>query len=457
MRRSARTQCCTEVCGEEARDKVNERHCYLTPECVFYLKKMRFRLLKRNLLALLGISFVVVTLLFSTRVLLVSDDTSGPGNTVKKNPGVSSSDPVKLNFRSLSELTQSVYSANLKQSVYNADRFPGDPRLVLVVQVHNRPEYLRLLIKSLAKAAEVHSFLLIFSHDYFSEEINTIVQGITFCKVLQIYFPFSTQLYPREFPGQDPRDCPRDISKDRALETECLNAEHPDSYGHYREAFITQTKHHWWWKLHFVWERVQAMQGYSGYAVFLEEDNYILPDFFHFYKSMIEFRKNNCPDCDLLALGNHNGLDGFTALSNKVLTTGWMSTKHNIGMAISREVYYKLMGCSNEFCTYDDYNWDWTLQHISGTCISKPLKVAAALGSRVLHTGDCGLHQKENCRPEWAAQKVDEGLQKAKAGLFPPSLVLDGAEPVAHKAHMKNGGWGDIRDHILCNNYAKRL
>ncbi|XP_076611791.1 alpha-1,6-mannosyl-glycoprotein 2-beta-N-acetylglucosaminyltransferase [Chaetodon auriga] len=418
---------------------------------------MRFRLLKKNLLALLGVSFVVVTLLFSTRVLLVSDDdTSGPNNNVVQgNQGMHSGDMLKFSFGSLPELTQSVYNANYKQCVHNADKFPGEPQLVLVVQVHNRPEYLRLLIQSLEKAAEVHSFLLIFSHDYFSEEINAIVQGITFCKVLQIYFPFSTQLYPNEFPGQDPRDCPRDISKDSALKTGCLNAEHPDSYGHYREAFITQTKHHWWWKLHFVWERVHALQGYSGFVVFLEEDNYLLPDFFHFYKSVIQFRKSTCPDCDMLALGNHNGLNDFTRLSNKVLTTGWMSTKHNIGMGISREVYYKLMGCNNEFCTYDDYNWDWTLQHLSGSCISKPLKVLVAQGSRVLHTGDCGLHQKENCRPEWASQRVEESLQKAKDGLFPASLILTGSEAVEHKAHMKNGGWGDIRDHILCNNYAK--
>lgn len=424
----------------------------------FYFVKMRFRLHKKNLLALLGVSFVVVTLLFSTRVLLVSeDDLSGRNNVAQVNQVMHSGDTVKFSFGSLSELTQSVYNANYKQCVLNADKFPGEPQLVLVVQVHNRPEYLRLLIKSLERAAEVHSFLLIFSHDYVSEEINAIVQGITFCKVLQIYFPFSTQLYPNEFPGQDPRDCPRDISKDNAVKTGCLNAEHPDSYGHYREAFITQTKHHWWWKLHFVWERVQVMQGYSGFVIFLEEDNYILPDFFRFYKSMIEFRKNSCPDCDMLALGNHNGLTDFTRLSNKVLTSGWMSTKHNIGMAISKEVYYKLMGCSNEFCTYDDYNWDWTLQHLSGACISKPLKVIVAQGSRVLHTGDCGLHQKSNCRPEWASQRVEEGLQTAKDGLYPPSLVLSGAEAVEHKAHMKNGGWGDVRDHSLCNSYAKRL
>lgn len=410
---------------------------------------MRFRLLKRNLLALLGVSFVVATLLFSTRVLLVSEDGSSPDTH--------SDDGVKFRFGPRPKLTSSVFLANYKQTVLNADKFPGDPQLVLVVQVHNRPEYLRLLIRSLEKAAEVHSFLIIFSHDYFSEEINAIVQGISFCKVLQIYFPFSTQLYPSEFPGQDPRDCPRDISKDQALKTGCLNAEHPDSYGHYREASITQTKHHWWWKLHFVWERVQVMQGYGGFAIFLEEDNYILPDFFHFYKSMIKFRKYSCEDCDMLALGNHNGLSDFTRLSNKVLTAGWMSTKHNIGMALSREVYYKMMGCNNEFCTYDDYNWDWTLQHLSGGCISKALKVLVAQGSRVLHTGDCGLHQKEKCRPEWAAQRVEENLQMTKDGLFPASLVLTGAEAVEHKPHMKNGGWGDIRDHILCKNYAKRL
>lgn len=410
---------------------------------------MRFRLLKRNLLALLGVSFVVATLLFSTRVLLVSEDGSSPDTH--------SDDGVKFRFGPRPKLTSSVFMANYKQTVLNADKFPGDPQLVLVVQVHNRPEYLRLLIRSLEKAAEVHSFLIIFSHDYFSEEINAIVQGISFCKVLQIYFPFSTQLYPSEFPGQDPRDCPRDISKDQALKTGCLNAEHPDSYGHYREASITQTKHHWWWKLHFVWERVQVMQGYGGFAIFLEEDNYILPDFFHFYKSMIKFRKYSCEDCDMLALGNHNGLSDFTRLSNKVLTAGWMSTKHNIGMALSREVYYKMMGCNNEFCTYDDYNWDWTLQHLSGGCISKALKVLVAQSSRVLHTGDCGLHQKEKCRPEWAAQRVEENLQMTKDGLFPASLVLTGAEAVEHKPHMKNGGWGDIRDHILCKNYAKRL
>ncbi|KAK0145999.1 Alpha-1,6-mannosyl-glycoprotein 2-beta-N-acetylglucosaminyltransferase [Merluccius polli] len=427
---------------------------------------MRLRLVRRNVLALLGVSLVIGTLLFSARVLVVSNPRPDPGPApgAGPNPGPGpgpdsrSDQQVKLNFASPSDLAASVLNADYKQVVLNADRFPGDPQLVLVVQVHNRPEYLKLLVRSLEGAAEVQGFLLIFSHDYFSEEINAIVQGITFCKVMQIYFPFSTQLFPGSFPGPDPRDCPRDASRDQALRSGCLNAEHPDSYGHYREPAITQTKHHWWWKMHFVWERVAALQGYRDFVVFLEDDNYVLPDLYHHYRAMVRYRAASCPDCDVLALGNHEAPGaGFAALSGQLMTASWMSTKHNMGLALSREVYYKLMGCNDEFCTYDDYNWDWTLQHLSGTCIAKPLKVLAARATRVLHTGDCGLHQKEKCRPERAGQQVEEALRRVQDSLFPGALVLSGAEGVEHKAHVKNGGWGDLRDHALCKNYARRL
>lgn len=415
---------------------------------------MRIRLRRKNFLTLLAVGLATLLLFFLWTHVFLTSDSGAAGRT--STSGTRSA-AVKLNFASLSQLTESIYAANLKQRILNADKYPEEPQLVLVVQVHDRAEYLKLLIRSLEISNQASTFLLILSHDFFSEEIEAIVQGITFCKVLQIYFPFSMQLYPSEFPGQDPRDCPRDMSKDQALKKQCLNAEHPDTYGHYREAFIAQTKHHWWWKMHFVWERVQAMQGYSDFVLFLEEDNYLLPDFYDFYKMMLELREKKCSDCDMLALGNHNGLTDFTNLSDKVMTTGWMSTKHNIGMAISKEVYYKLMGCSNEFCTYDDYNWDWTLQYLSGTCIPNPLKVLVVQGSRVLHTGDCGLHHKGKCDLKTVSEKLMMDLQLARHGLYPSSLFLTATEAVVHKEHMKNGGWGDVRDHKLCNNYAKVL
>ncbi|XP_051953984.1 alpha-1,6-mannosyl-glycoprotein 2-beta-N-acetylglucosaminyltransferase-like [Xyrauchen texanus] len=413
---------------------------------------MRFRLLKKNVIVFLVILIVFIVLFYSKR------GTGDEGHT--EETAKESTQPVVLGkfvYGTILSMRKSVYDSNYRQDIQNGEKFPLEPELVIVVQVHNRPAYLQMLIQSLEKVVGVQNVLLIFSHDYFSEEISDMIKGISFCKLLQIYFPYSIQLYPNEFPGRDPQDCPRDISKEDAIKRGCLNAEHPDSYGHYREAPITQSKHHWWWKLHFVFERVRVLLGYNGFVVFIEEDNYLLPDFHHYFKSMTKLRKTSCGDCDVLALGNHDGLSGFQVLSTKTETAGWLSTKHNIGMGISRELYYKLMGCNNEFCTYDDYNWDWTLQNLSGTCISKPLKVLVACGSRVLHTGDCGLHQKDDCKPEMAREKVDAALKEAQSALFPPILTLTDHGAVEHQPHKKNGGWGDVRDHTLCINYAARL
>ncbi|XP_036397427.1 alpha-1,6-mannosyl-glycoprotein 2-beta-N-acetylglucosaminyltransferase [Megalops cyprinoides] len=425
---------------------------------------MRFKIHKRNAFVVSLTAFLTLSLVY---IMRKNDSSNVNRGNLNKDSGRDSGplpyvstrmSPMNtFQFDTVPNMKKSVYESNFKQFIQNADQFPADFQLVLVVQVHNRPAYLKMLVDSLSKVSDVHDLLVIFSHDYFSEEIHSIIQGIRFCKVLQIYFPFSTQLYPNQFPGQDPQDCPRDISKEEALRKGCLNAECPDSYGHYREASFTQTKHHWWWKLHFVWERVRVLQGYSGYIVFMEEDNYLLPDFYHCLKGMAELKKQDCPDCDILVLGSHDAPGQFEEHSNKMETTGWLSTRHNIGMAFTKETYYKLMGCNTEFCSYDDYNWDWTIQHLSGTCISKPLKVLAVQAARVLHTGNCGLHQKEACQPDVALQRVEDVLRSARQSLFPQKLVLSRQEAAEHKAHVKNGGWGDIRDHALCKNYGKIL
>lgn len=110
------------------------------------------------------------------------------------------------------------------------------------LQVHNRIEYLRHLIASLRIAKDIDKVLLIFSHDIYNTSINELVRGIDYCMVMQIFFPYSIQLYPNEFPGTDPRDCERDVGRAVAMRTGCLNARNDDTYGHYREAKFTQMK-----------------------------------------------------------------------------------------------------------------------------------------------------------------------------------------------------------------------
>lgn len=85
--------------------------------------------------------------------------------------------------------------------------------LVILVQVHSRIDNLRELIRSFAQTKDIEKTLIIFSHDVYDAELNKLIESIDFCAVLQIFYPFSSQLYPREFPGTHPNDCPKNVKK----------------------------------------------------------------------------------------------------------------------------------------------------------------------------------------------------------------------------------------------------
>lgn len=57
---------------------------------------------------------------------------------------------------------------------------------IFLLKVHKRVKYLRHLIISLAQARDISKTLLVFSHDFYDEEINDLVQTIDFCKVIQV-------------------------------------------------------------------------------------------------------------------------------------------------------------------------------------------------------------------------------------------------------------------------------
>ena len=59
----------------------------------------------------------------------------------------------------------------------------------------------------------------------------------------------------------------------------------------------------------------------------------------------------------------------------------------NLGLAFNRLTWKAIFGCRQEFCNYDDYNWDWSLQHILGSCTKSRAKFLVVKGPRVFHTG----------------------------------------------------------------------
>lgn len=91
----------------------------------------------------------------------------------------------------------------------------------------------------------------------------------------------------------------------RALNLGCINAKHPDLYGHYREAKFTQTKHHWWWKANRVFDQLSITRNHTGMVLFLEEDHYVAEDFLHVLRLMERTCKHSCERCNVLSLGTY--------------------------------------------------------------------------------------------------------------------------------------------------------
>ncbi|XP_050462751.1 alpha-1,6-mannosyl-glycoprotein 2-beta-N-acetylglucosaminyltransferase isoform X1 [Cataglyphis hispanica] len=152
----------------------------------------------------------------------------------------------------------------------------------------------------------------------------------------------------------------------------------------------------------------------------------------------------------------------------KAEVTPWISSKHNMGMAFNRITWNKLRKCAAQFCSYDDYNWDWSLQYIAQTCLppSRGAGIAPRTESglitmtmrapRVFHIGECGVHHKKNnCESTAVIAKVQNVLKAARNHLFPSQLTLTIAG-TAKKTKLRkgNGGWGDVRDHQLCWNIS---
>jgi len=265
--------------------------------------------------------------------------------------------------------------------------------------------------------------------------------------------------------------------------------------GHYREAQFTQTKHHWWWKANWIFSQIPPTKAFDGLVLFLEEDHYVAEDFLHVLKLLETEKKSSKYNIDMLSLGtylrknnvrpnprqssarrrvnSHQFPPNFAFRSilwhppsfvssilgsfKQAEIAEWISSKHNMGMAFSRKEWNLILQCKKQFCKFDDYNWDWSLQHISHHCLKQKFQVIMVKGPRVFHIGECGVHHKKtNCDSNTGLDKVKSIISSAKKSLFPEKLQF-----VITKLRKKmkekkpNGGWSDKRDHDLCLNFTQ--
>ncbi|VVC24488.1 Hypothetical protein CINCED_3A020739 [Cinara cedri] len=339
-------------------------------------------------------------------------------------------------------LKRIVKRLNTRQTVRNLHKYGPltNNSLIIVVQVNTRINYLYEVINSLSKARGIEDVLLIFSHNYYDEKINRLVNGVRFCKTMQIFFPYSTQIYTNVFPGQTSYyDCPRNAARERTEKMNCFNAT-ADQYGHYRDANITQAKHHWWWKINMVFDRLRVVKNYSGLILFMEEDHYVVEDFIHTLKLM----QRTLSQSEIFSMGVHSDTLIFFR-KPQVHVSNWIS---NLGISFNRSVWNAFVQCAEEFCYYDDYNWDWSLQKMTKYCNGHTFLTSTLQDSRFYHIGKCGMHYHINCSDMSHVNKLKQTLKSLD--LYPEELDVKIIHGLNQMFSAGNGGWGDTRDRKLC-------
>ena len=53
-------------------------------------------------------------------------------------------------------------------------------------------------------------------------------------------------------------------------------------------------------------------------------------------------------------------------------------------MVTDGDINIKIM---QQFCSFDDYNWDWTMCSLQGSCYHKTMKVMSLKAPRAYHIG----------------------------------------------------------------------
>lgn len=331
----------------------------------------------------------------------------------------------------LAELFDKLERLNAEREVLNEASFGpvlGDTP-VLAVRVARDAARLQYLVASLARVRNIRSAVVVFSHSFYDERVDRLINSITFCMVLQVYFPNSLQLFTNAFPGEEPDECGDATDGERR-------------YCQQRDARLAEGKHHWWWMAHVVFEDVPWARIHTGMVVFLEQDNYVLPDLLHMLRHA-EAALGAVPAARLLALGRPlaQGLD------HDKLTVDYWRPPYRNGLTFNRTVWTEIKSVASHFCEYEDASWSYSLQQaLEASGRGRPLMVAC-MAPRVISTGifKNGKQAMANILGLTRSSLLFPAKVKAVMLFGPNGQIFQ-----RFKTPKGNGGWWDLRDHLLC-------
>eukprot|EP00026_Physarum_polycephalum_P007186 Phypoly_transcript_07243.p1 GENE.Phypoly_transcript_07243~~Phypoly_transcript_07243.p1 ORF type:complete len:494 (+),score=99.40 Phypoly_transcript_07243:183-1664(+) len=320
-------------------------------------------------------------------------------------------------------------------AIRNEKKFTLDKDFIpIVIRVYNKHEYFGWALENYKKVQNINKTMMIISHDGIFPEMFKLVQSIDFCQVKQIIHPFSGHFLMNRFPGPD-KSIP----------------DHRDQYGNPRPFPHIALKHHFWWHLNYVWD--QFLPDHPGDMVFMEEDHVPTTDYYPTIKALRAIRNEKCSDCFNAKIHQHGH-------SNPGIHDVYLTHElGNVGMIFSRERWIQLRGAGKEFCTFDDYNWDWTMGHLTAIKAIAPLSLTCAF-PRAEHMGKCGTHESSGVCEITAEDKqhFNEVNEKLKVDGGNWEHYNFNPNPIDGPKQRFNGwgGWAHPWDHEHCMNQIKK-
>jgi ribosomal protein S27AE len=315
------------------------------------------------------------------KVTPASTPSPTPVNKVVLPPG---GDTVQVPFATTVEF---IRHFNRVSPWHNYDRFKsvvdGGDYIPIVVRAHRRARNMAQMFERLATAARINETVLIVSHDSLDPDVLRMVANVSFMAVKQLVNPHSANIWLDRFPGTD-------------------NATTPDRYDQFKHrrdnAVFPGMKHHFWWQLHEVFERVVPTSVRD--IAMMEEDHVPNFDIYIVLRSLVRSLPRICPECAGVVLGHHTNWDqrvhkvaqnaprDFRPIGGP-FTLGKVAHNINVGLTMSRAIFEKVKQNANYFCGFNDYNWDITLEYMR-TKGFIPSHYLVPTYSRLHHNGLCG-------------------------------------------------------------------
>lgn len=356
---------------------------------------------------------------------------------------------------------------NSEERILNLDYFGPLKRdaPVFVVFVDEFRTTLKYLLFSLSHLTGIEDALVIFSHSRYDENVNNLVQIVNFTRVLQIFYPYTIQVYQNEFPGFTKGDCPHTINIFRSKNINCTGIRTPDINGRFRDPKESQLKHFWWWTMNKVFENLLIVKHHTGIFTFLEDDVFLIEDFIYM---TIHIRKickliNNCefismhsPKFGQFKFEQHIGNAFMVEL------TTW-NVNHSSVLSFDSSVWNSIVSNYHHFCYFEDSSWARSLYYLSlNRKDGDRYKVMSSRMPRAVNTKSQNFYNEH--LEEKTIDKIDNFLEtqeQVKQYLTPfyleiyANIELDDDDFMELDYDFIGGGWSDPRDKNMCSSITK--